>query len=629
MKKILSVLSIALAVIFGIANSAFALITCPAGSHTFSGGTQASGYDMCITDVGSAGPVSGSSAQPSATFTPSTKGTINTSGTTAQTQAQGITIDTQVDAEVNRLYGTKIYAQAKALYDASVLVSKNDFNSVSSQIKGLDDDAADSLKRAYNVRAIERLNQVWNQIIALETTYAEELKQQAIAIPSQTPTAINPNLISATPINPTPTGATEVIPTPIVPTTINSTKIKPTPIVPTEINATDLTPSQIISALANKPTVITRPNQSIYLQAGSVIKYVNKNVWQTVSGAFRFLEKTAIDGRYKVRTNGGAVVAVRGTQFIINETAEATTVTLIKGALSVTPAQKGKPVVNLKEGYQLVITDGVLGKPVKFDAAELNGSWHANILPSANFTNASWKKTAAANNWRSDCAITAGQATATQVLTADEQAVLDYLNQQVSPVFKVHEIDTFVAPTQISVAQEKTTINKGAKAMNAIISGKSLYYSGDSAGKIWKVFKDKDLINSMLQNAKQHNIVYYFDQNSLAFDHWDKTGNTRIAVYQALATQTGTDNLTRNALSSSASSSPALANVFVYVNEDTEQWTKTETSVNYPTGKIIMPIYETCKYAYGAAKIKAPAKAKLVTAKAGLAEMGQIYNAAQ
>lgn len=646
MKKILYVLGIALVVVLGVTNSAFALITCPTGSHTFSGGTQASGYDMCIPDVGSSGPVSGS--QSGTTFTPSSKSTINPSGATAETQSQGMALDTQVNSEVNRLYGTSIYAQAKALYDASVSVNTSDFNSVANQVRDADYSTADSLKRAYNVRAIERLNQVWNQIIALETTYAQQQKQLAanpsiitptpIAPTPITPKPINPTLITPTPVNPTTITPTPINPTQINPTQIAATPINPTPIDPTAINLTPVVgqyydastfaPGQIISAPADQPVNIIRPDQSIYMKAGSIIKFVNQNVWQTVNGIFRFVEKTAIDGRYKIRTNGGAVVSVRGTQFIINETIDVTTVTLLKGLITIKSA-KGNATVTLKEGYSLMIKKGVLGKPVKFAATKLDKSWYANILPSVNFTNASWQKTSVAKNWSDDCTITAGQSTATQVLTADEQSIVDYLNQKASPVFSVHEIDVFAAPTKVSVVREKTTINDGTKAMGVVINGKSLYYSGDSASKVWKVFQEKDLTNNMLQSAKSHNIVYGISQDTMAFDHWETTGNTRIAVYKAAATQDGTDSLIRNALIPTASSSPELASVNVYINEDTGQWVKTEASVNYPTGKILMPLYQTCKYTYDTAKIKLPAKVKSVTSKAGIAEMQQIYNAAQ
>src|SRR3989339_28091 len=609
MKKILYILGITLIATFGGANSARALITCPAGSHTFSGGTQASGYDMCIPDVGSSGPVSGSSGQSESggqsgvTFTPSDKGTITPSGTTADTQVQGIALDTQVSSEVNRLYGTSIYAQAKALYDASVSVNNDDFNSVVNQVKNVDLATEDSLKRAYNIRAIERLNQVWNQIIALETAYAQELQQQVA-----TPSVISPTTISPTAITPTP--------------------ISPTPVIAKYYSASDLKPGKTITAPADKPANIIRPDQSIYMRAGSIIKYIDQNVWQTVNGVFRFLEKTAIDGRYKIRTNGGAVVAVRGTQFIINETAATTTLTLFKGSLTAKSA-KGNVSATLKEGQQLVISKGVLGKPAKFDATKLDSSWYANIPAGVNFTNASWEKTSTASNWSSDCTITAGQSTAAQTLTADEQVVVDYLNQKAIPIFRVHEIDSLVTPTKISAVREKTTFNNGTKVMSSIINGTLLYYSGDNAGKVWKVFQEKKLTSSMLQNAKNENIVYGIDQKSMAFDHWDKSGNTRTAVYKAVATKDGTDNLIQNALDSTAPSGPEMASVKVYVNEDTQQWIKTEASINYPTGKILMPLKRTCKYTYDTAKIKVPAKVKWVTSKAGIAEMQEIYNGVQ
>lgn len=643
MKKIyfaLGVLGVALLVSIKVATSAPAMITCPAGSHTFGGGTQATGYDMCIPDIGPSGPVSNNTSHTSNTFTPSTKGTIAPSGTTSDTQSQGMTLDAQVYAEVNRLYGTSIYAQAKALYDATVAVNVSDYNSVASQTSSLDPADADPLRRAYNVRAIERLNQVWTQIIALEADYAQQQQQQA-----DTPTTISPTPIVPTPINPTPINPTQIVPTPINPTPINPTPINPTPIVPAPItpspivptpiaahyvDATSLAPGQTVSAPTDKPANITRPDQSIYMQAGSVIKFIDQNVWQTMHGVIRFLEKTAINGRYKIRTNGGAVVAIRGTQFIVDEKGDTTTLILIKGLVTIKSA-KSNASVTLKEGYSIVITNGVPGKPVKIDAAALDSSWYGDIPPGDTFTGVSWQKTAAAGNWVEDCTTTIGQSTTTQTLTAYEQSVVDYLNTQAGPVFSVKEIDTFAAPTKISVIREKTTAENGTKVTNAVINGKSLYYSDDIAGKVWKVFQDKNLTSTMLQIAQSHNIVYSVDRSTMTFDHWEGAGagNNRIAVYRANATQDGTDSLIHNALSPDASSSSTLASYNIHVDEETQRWISTETNINYPTGKIIMPIHLTCKYTYDTAKIKVPAKAKSVTSAVGIAEMQQIYNAAQ
>lgn len=637
MKIIFRVLGIVLVAVFGVVNFALALVTCPAGSHTFSGGTQASGYDMCVPDVGASGPVAGSSgsaSQSGATFTPSSKNTVASSGTTAQTQEQGIAIDTQVDSEVKRLYGTSIYAQAKALYDASIATNRADFNSVVNQVKNADYDTADSLKRAYNIRAIERLNQVWTEIMALETTYAEQQKKLIPLPHTITPTPINPTPIKPTPINATPVKPTPTKPTSIKATPVNPTTIKPTAINPTDINPTTVAPSYGVSDLEpgrtfttpdNKPADIVTPNQSIYLKAGSFIRYIDQFTWQTVNGTFRFLEKVAINGRFKVRTNSGAAISVRGTQFLINETDNITTITVLKGTVVVTPV-KGR-AVTVKEGYQLIITAGVLGKATKFSPTTID-TWYESAPAGNNFSEVAWQKTSSATNWSSECTIIAGLATAAQTLTADEQTQLDYLNQKAISVFRVHEIDAFASPTKISVARSKTTINNGTKVMNAVVNGTSLYYSDDKSGKVWKVFKEKDLTKSMLQSAKSNNIVYGIDKNTIAFDHWDKTGATRVAVYKATATQEGTDSLIHNTFGPSTPSGSTLLSVNIYINEDTQQWIKTEASVNYLADNILMPINQTCKYTYDTAKVKVP-KAKSVTSKAGIDEMQKIYNSAQ
>jgi len=405
------------------------------------------------------------------------------------------------------------------------------------------------------------------------------------------------------------------------------TPVTPTPITARYYNATDLAPGQTVSAPADLPASITKPDQSIFMRAGSAIKYVDQNVWQTLGGVFRFIEKTAIDGRFKIRTNGGAVVAVRGTELIIDEAGDTTTLTLLKGLVTVKSA-KSNATVTVKPGYSLTIKNGVPGKPVKTEAAKLDKSWYADIAPSETFTSAAWQKTSAAGNWSDVCTITAGQSVASETLTADEQSALDYINQA-STVFSVQETDIFAAANKISVARKKTTANNGTQTMSVVINGKSLHYSGD--GKVWKVFQEKDLIASMLDSAKSHNIVYGIDRSTMTFDHWelDASGANRLAVYKAVATRDGTDSLIHNAFSSEAPSAPETARGYVYVDEETQRWVMTATRIDYPTGKIVMPIYQTCKYAYDTAKIKVPARSKSVTSAVGITEMQQIYNAAQ
>ena len=186
-------------IFFAMCFSGFAsAYTCPSGSHTFSGGTQASGAAMCIPDIGASGPVSGSgsgtsgsSGSSAATTTTSdgttdstvsstvsTKDTITPSGSASDISQQGRTMDSQVDSEVYKLYGTSAYAQAKKLYDDSVAVNWDDYDAVASQTKNADYDTAVSLQRAYNIRALNRLNAVWTEIIALEETLDAQQKEE-------------------------------------------------------------------------------------------------------------------------------------------------------------------------------------------------------------------------------------------------------------------------------------------------------------------------------------------------------------------------------------------------------------------------------------------------------------------
>lgn len=607
MRRYFYALGIVVIAVLSIAGFVYALITCPAGSHTFSGGDQASSYDMCIPDVGASGPVSGSKS--STTFTPSTKGTIAPSGDTSQTQSQGIAIDTQVYSEVNRLYGTSIYSQAKALYDNSVAVNTNDYNSVVNQVKGLDDYAADPLKRAYNVRAIERLNQVWNEIMALETTYAQQ-QQQAAAQPATSPTTITP-----TPINPTV----------ISPTPISPTGISPTPVVAQYYSASDLAPGQTIIAPTDIPANIIKSGQNISMKAGSIIKYINQNTWQTINGTFRFLEKVAIDGRYKVRTNGGPAVSVRGTQFTINEAPNVTTITLIKGALSVTPVQKGKPVVNMKEGYQLTITNGVVGKPTKFDANTLD-TWYEAVSPGPAFLDSSWTLEKAANRYRREVVFTAGSATPTETLTADEQKTVDAINQGLAIYYK-KTVDTIIEKDKRVFSTVGRINANGTASAQLYVDAKGVYYPSGKAGT-WKTFSNKAMVNDIFKMLRQENLTYGFDKGTFVFSNWEGTGKNRLAVYTGKLNSAGTADIVNSIASTDPEAGQEIGTAKIYIDEESQLWTKMEAVIMMKSGKIVIPIQMIASVKYGdTIKVAIPTKLKKMDAKTGLAEMQSITNA--
>lgn len=391
--------------------------------------------------------------------------------------------------------------------------------------------------------------------------------------------------------------------------------------------AADIKAGQTITAPSDQKVNIVIGDQKIDLKEGSVIKYVDQYTWQVVSGNFRFIEKVAVNGKYKVKVPG-AVIAIRGTQFLIDAAANSVTITILKGMVIVTPI-KGKATATVKAGYQLTITGSALGKPAQFNANTLD-AWYESIPANTNFVNASWKKAVANTTWSRRCTVTSSQATPTETLTAEEQQTIDAFNQQAIPVFRVHELDALMGPNKVSTTKEKTTVNLGTKAVRMMTDSKSFYYSGDSAGAVWKVFKDKTMVSGLLQAAKTQNIVTGVDQSTLTFDHWNKVGNTRIAAYSAKGTQSGTEELINSALAPGAGAGQELATGTIYIDEDTQQWLRYDVNAYIKTGKIAFTLHKTCQYTYDAAvKIKLPAKAKSIAVKAGTAELQQIYNAAQ
>lgn len=388
----------------------------------------------------------------------------------------------------------------------------------------------------------------------------------------------------------------------------------------------DIKKGDIIKAPTDKKMDIPLPNGKIDMKEGSSIQYLGQDTWKTISGAFRFLEKVSAKGRLNIKTNGGASVAVRGTQFLTEISADGTTkVAVLKGVVKVTAADVKKSV-EVKEGFQTTIDKkGTPAKPAKMDISA-NDKWYQNIPPGATWFNNSWAAVSAMDKYTENFVTTAGKAISTEALTADEETVLDTFNHNIS-LFRITNNNSIISKEKkLSISTSKTNVD-GTKSLQLFTNGKTVYYPGNKHGE-WKGFSDKTLINNLLKAAHDENITYQFDKSSLKFEKWDDSSKTPVAIYNGKLTTAGNKDFIDGALTEGASVGQEIASVKVYVDEESGLWNKCEATVNIKTGKIFFPLKGTCSMTYDTGvKINIPSKFKKVDGKTGLAEMSKIIDA--
>ena len=373
--------------------------------------------------------------------------------------------------------------------------------------------------------------------------------------------------------------------------------------------AGDIKKGDTITAPINQKINIVINGQKIDLMEGSVIKYIDAYTWQMVSGVAHFVEKldkTALNGRYKVKSTT-AVCGIRGTQFTLEVSADGTTkVIVIEGLVNVTPTAKGKKAVDVKEGYQLIIDKKATGKPTKIDPNKID-KWYEALPADSNFMNSSWQKVTATDRYQRECVFTAGTATAAETLTADEQEILNTVNKNL-PIYHAKANDSLIEKDKkLSSFRERTT-SAGKVSAQIFITSTLVYYPSDKAG-VWTAYQDKTFINNIFQGIHQEGLNYDFDKNTLVFQNWQGTGKNRLAVYSGSLTSKGTNDVIKTGTTQNQEEGQTVGTVKIYIDEASQLWSKTEVTINVKSGKLLFPLYQTCKIAYNdAVKIAIPTK---------------------
>lgn len=391
--------------------------------------------------------------------------------------------------------------------------------------------------------------------------------------------------------------------------------------------AGDIKKGDVITAPITQKVNIIMNGQKIDLMEGSVIKYIDAYTWQIVKGLAHFVEKldkAALNGRYKVKSTT-AVCAVRGTQFTMEVGADGTTKVIVtEGLVNITPTAKGKKAVDVKEGYQLIIDKKAAGKSTKIDPAKID-KWYETLPADSNFINSSWQKVTATDRYQRECVFTAGLATAAETITAEEQEILNTVNENL-PIYRAKANDSLIEKDKkLSSFRERIT-SAGKVSAQIFITPTLIYYPSDKVG-IWTAYQDKTFINNIFQGIHQEGLNYDFDKSTLTFQKWQGTGKNRLAIYSGNLTSKGTNDVIKTGTTQNQEDGQTVGSVKIYIDEASQLWSKTEVTINVKSGKLLLPLYQTCKNTYGdAVKITVPTKLKKVDAKTGLSGLNKILS---
>ena len=382
---------------------------------------------------------------------------------------------------------------------------------------------------------------------------------------------------------------------------------------------------EILSAPTDKKMSIDITNGTINAREGSSLRYMAEDTWIAARGAFRFvIEGLAARRQIKV-TSLTAVAAVRGTQFLLKTQGDTTDIQVLKGMVPLSDALNKKKI-DVKEGFQASVKGKTVRKAVKFNAASLD-TWYNDIPPSAGFWEESWKKVSSTTSYKRECVTTAGTATSTQELTAEEQAQVEKVNTALKK-FRIKEVNTIDARTKkLYVSREKTD-SDGKRLTEIAADAKKMYYRGPKI-KSWKAYPDAKFSAELFRSASTKNLSYSFDKPSFDFQQWSGA-LARTAQYAGAYTLDGVDELVGNLFNVSPEQGQEKAYTTISVDEANKLWTRYNTTVNVKSGKLNMPVTQVCTLSYGdAAKIALPKKAQSVGAAIGNKELMEVSEAVQ
>jgi|GEM_PF-1762816 len=386
-----------------------------------------------------------------------------------------------------------------------------------------------------------------------------------------------------------------------------------------EISFESIKPGQVVAADA-EPTKITYKGSTDYveLNKGASYKVFGKNDFEVLRGKiFVFMNKiTGLEKVYRIK-EPTMVAAVRGTQFLMDAQNDVSTIQVMKGSVVVSDPNRKKSVT-VNAGYQLSATkkDG-FGKLLSINNDTLE-RWYSDVPFNLKTWDESWKNAAAAQTYQRSCTTTAGKATPTQTLTADEQTYVDTFNTALTK-FRIVEVNAIdVRAKKIFMSREKSDAD-GKRSTKFYIDAKRFYYPGAKANT-WKAFTDQKTASGLLSTAQKENLTHLFDKATFSFTGWG-TDLARTGLFSGATTLSGVQDLIQNIFSTPAEEGQEIGHITLKVDEEAKQWTGGTTTINVKSGKISVPITQVCTITYGTAvKISMPTKYQTVNTATGTKE---------
>ena len=372
----------------------------------------------------------------------------------------------------------------------------------------------------------------------------------------------------------------------------------------------------IIEAPDDAPVDIALPNGDILMEQGARIERIGEIQWRTLDGSFKFNLRGLQDFtfkpvKFKLITTF-ATIDDNGTQFFVDTTADGvTTVKVLQGSVVVKPLKGGKKIT-VKAGFQTTINAKGVARPVKIPKSGV-ADWSQDIPPSQGFLDDSFKKTAAADKYQSECSFNFLTPIQLSTLTEERQKLIDNLKDAVARYRGKITQSLIAREKKLFFHQEKTN-SIGTRVFEYKFQSDKIYYSGDKPGT-WKWAEYKKLIDSAWPVVLAHGITSPLDKSSLQFQSWQNAGNSRQAIYSGRLTAEVTNDIIGLMLPNfKISADQNFASVRVSIDENSGLVSSYDVNVNEDSGgPLIFPLRESCRVKYGAAvKITMPTKAKVV-----------------
>jgi len=382
------------------------------------------------------------------------------------------------------------------------------------------------------------------------------------------------------------------------------------------LDASHLIPGKKLSAPEGMVTTVTTPDLHMDIKAGSIISYIEKDIWEPVVGTFRFIVEQTKARKFRVRSTT-SVLSVRGTQFVVDAKQDGSmTVQVQKGSLDVTDLD-GKNGKTVKAGYEITVNAAGIGQPVKTKSSD--SSWYDETGLAPSVRDISWDKESLSMRYKKSCIYTASNAEPAETLTAEEQKVVTGLNKTLK-AYRISTEDVYLGREGLLQSMREKQIITGKQAATIFLDTKNIYYKNTKP--TWKKFSLKQLTDSLFATARDQNLTWGINKDSLMFDRWEGAPGSRVAVISGKLTTEGNESFITTAMAKDAAVGQELTNISIRMDEETRLWNSYTADVRIKTGKIYLSLHGTCTMTYGdAVKLTAPKKAKSLKSDQALKEL--------